>query len=233
MRAERSANSILRQARSVFAAPILPAYQALTLPDLTGFLRAPKVKAPAVQYEAPPGEVVTRISEAYPALKDTDPGAYAAFLLGAFLGLRNGEAAAAAWGWVEADGAGAWWLRLATRPHWRTKTARARDVEIPAGVLAELRSLRGAQVDGVAGNAEYLIPAPHDTERTVRVFRRLNRWLRAQGLTEEMSPKGFYELRKYFVNRTAWGAGASSSSIVGVSAIASAWTSLQRSSSIF
>jgi hypothetical protein len=39
------------------------------------------------------------------------------------------------------------------------------------------------------------------------VFRRLNKWLRARGLTEVMSPKGFYELRKYFVNQSAWEAG--------------------------
>ena len=208
IRAERSANSILRQARSVFAAPVMPAYHDLTLPDLDGFLKAAKLKAPAVQYVAPPADVIARISADYPALKAADPGSYAAFLLGAFLGLRNGEAAASEWSWVEQDGEGRSWLRLATRPHWKTKTARGRDVEIPAGVLSELRAVREAVVDGVRADGKFLIPAPHETERSVRVFRRLNAWLRARGLTVQMTPKGFYELRKYFTNRAAWDAGA-------------------------
>lgn len=208
IRAERSANSILRQARSVFAAPVLPAYRELTLPDLEGFLKAAKLKAAAVQYVAPPADVIGRISADYPGLKAADPGAYAAFLLGAFLGLRNGEAAAAEWDWVERDGEGRSWLRLATRPHWKTKTARGRDVEIPAGVLAELEAVRRVIIEDIPADPAFLIPAPHETERKVRVFRRLNAWLRARGLTVQMTPKGFYELRKYFTNRAAWGSGA-------------------------
>jgi integrase len=208
IRAERSANSILRQARSVFAAPVMPAYRDLTLPELDGFLKAAKLKAPAVQYVAPPADVIARISKDYPALKAADPGGYAAFLLGAFLGLRNGEAAAAEWSWVERDGEGRSWLRLATRPHWKTKTARGRDVEIPAGVLLELEAVRGISVEGVQAEQGFLIPAPHETERKVRVFRRLNGWLRTRGLTVQMTPKGFYELRKYFTNRQAWDSGA-------------------------
>jgi integrase len=165
------------------------------------------LKAPAVQYQEPPVEVIGEISKRYPELKASDPGAYAAFLLGAFLGLRNGEAAAAEWSWVEKDGEGVTWLRLATRPHWRTKTTRGRDVMIPAGVLAELESVRRVVIEGLQAEEGFLIPAPHATERGVRVFRRLNGWLRARGLTEEMSPKGFYELRKYFVNQAAWAGG--------------------------
>lgn len=206
-RAVVSANSILRQARSVFAAGVMPAYQDLVLPDLTGFLKAPKLKGPAVQYVAPPREVIERIGKEYPGLRESDPGAYAAFLLGAFLGLRNNEVRVAEWAWVEQDGEAGWWLRLATKPHWRSKTSRGRDVEIPAGVLAELQAVRGASVEGIAGDPAYLVPAHHETERNVRVFRRLNLWLRARGLDEAMFPKGFYELRKYFVNRAAWSGG--------------------------
>lgn len=206
-RAVISANSILRQARSLFAAPVMPAYKELVLPDLMGFLKAPKLKGPAVQYVAPPRAVIERIGAEYPELKATDPGAYAVFLLGAFLGLRNNEVRVSEWAWVEQDGAGVWWLRLATKPHWRTKTSRARDVEIPPGVLAELQAVRGASVEGIAGDPAFLVPAHHATERNARVFRRLNLWLRARGLTAEAFPKGFYELRKYFVNRAAWAGG--------------------------
>lgn len=81
-------------------------------------------------------------------------------------------------------------------------------MEIPAGVLVELQSVRGVCVEGVPADQGFLIPAPHETERKVRVFRRLNGWLRARGLTIQMTPKGFYELRKYFTNRQAWDSGA-------------------------
>ncbi len=206
-RAVVSANSMLRQARSLFAAPVMPAYKDLVLPDLAGFMKAPKLKGPALQYVAPPRAVIERIGAEYGELRPSDPGAYAVFLLGAFLGLRNNEVRVAEWSWVEQDGAGVWWLRLATRPHWKTKTSRARDVEIPAGVLAELQAVRGASVEGIAGDPVFLVPAHHATERGTRVFRRLNHWLRARGLDAEVSPKGFYELRKYCVNRAAWAGG--------------------------
>jgi integrase len=206
-RALVSANSILRQARSIFAGHIMGAYEALTLPDLAGFMKAPKLKGAQVQYAEPPRAVIEAIGRNYPALRAVDPGAYAAFLLGAFLGLRNNEVAAAEWSWVEEDAEGTWWLALATRAHWKTKTSRGRNVEIPPGVLAELRALRGVEVDGVKADEGWLVPAPHATERGVRVFRRLNGWLRAQGLDAATFTKGFYELRKYFVNRAAWSGG--------------------------
>lgn len=203
-RALVSANSILRQARSIFAAHVMGAYQGLVLPDLAGFMKAPKLKGVAVQYNEPPRAVIEAIGAGYPALKEADPGAYAAFLLGAFLGLRNNEVVAAEWAWVEQDADGVWWLALATRAHWKTKTSRGRNVQIPAGVLAELRAVRGAAIDGIPGDPAYLVPAPHKTERGVRMFRRLNGWLRGKGLDAETFTKGFYELRKYFTNRAAW-----------------------------
>lgn len=208
-RAAISANSILRQARSLFAAGVMPAYKAadLTLPDLDGFMKAPKLKAPTVQYVAPGADILARISKTYPELKASDPGAYAAFLLGAFLGLRNNEVRVAEWAWVEQAGDGQWWLKLATKPHWRSKTSRGRDVHIPAGVLEALRSVRGVVIEGVKAEETHLVPAHHATERNARVFRRLNAWLRKQGLDEASFPKGFYELRKHFTNLAAWGEG--------------------------
>ena len=206
-RALVSCNSILRQARSLFAAHIMGAYKELTLPDLAGFMKAPKLKGAVVQYNEPPRAVIEAIGADYPKLRKVDPGAYAAFLLGAFLGLRNNEVSAAEWSWVEEDAEGTWWLALATRAHWRTKTSRGRNVEIPAGVLAELRAVRGATVEGVAGDPAFLVPAPHKTERGVRMFRRLNGWLRLKGLDRATYTKGFYELRKYFTNRAAWSGG--------------------------
>lgn len=199
-----SANSILRQARSLFAAVVMPGYAGMTLPDLHGFLKAPKMQGGKVQYVEPPAQVIAQIAADYPALKASDPGAYAVFLLGTFVGLRNNEAKVAEWAWVEEDGAGKTWLRLATRPHWKSKTSRGRDVEIPAGVLAELRAVRETTVEGVPAEAAYLVPAHHMTERGTRVFKRLNAWLRARGLDERSFPKGYYELRKHFMNRQTW-----------------------------
>lgn len=214
-RAAISANSIVRQARSLFAAAVMPAYRDLVLPDLSGFLKAPKLREPAVQYVEPPAAVIETIGARYGELKATDPGAYAVFLLGAFLGLRNAEVKAAEWGWIEPDGAGVHWLRLATRPHWKTKTARARDVEMPVEILRELQELRGVKVEGVEAEAAFLVPAHHATERGTRVFRRLNAWLRGCGLEVDAYPKGFYELRKHFLNRKAWELGSYRAARVG------------------
>lgn len=203
-----SANSVLRQARSLFAADVLPAYRGLTLPDLGGFMKAPKLRAPKVQYVAPPAAVVARISAEYPALRESDPAAYAGFLLGAFLGLRNGEMKAAEWDWVEQDGAGAWWLRLQTKAHWRSKTAVGRNVAIPLGVLQGLQAVRGASREGLEGDRRFLIPGAHPTERNERMFRRLNGWLRVMGLDRAHFSKGVYELRKLWGNVRAWEVGS-------------------------
>jgi len=202
-----SANSHMRQARSIFAAPIMPAYNGLTLPDIVPFMKAAKAAAPRVQYVEPPAGVMRTIAARYLELKAKDPGAYAWFLLGAFVGLRNTEVCAAEWSWIEEDGDGDHWLRLATRPHWRSKTSRSRDVKIPGAILAELHAIRGVTVDGIVADRRYLVPGGHKTERTNRALRRLNQWLRACGLDAAVFDKGFYELRKFFGNTKAWSTG--------------------------
>jgi integrase len=209
-RAAHGMNSILRQARCVFAAEARQHFGQLLLPDLEGFMKAPFADEPRVQYFDPPAAVLRRIGENYPALRQSDPGAFAAFLLGAFVGLRNGEAAAARWEWIETAGDGMPRLRLATQADWRTKTGRERMVSIEPVVLTALRSVRGARGwDGYAGEPDFLIPAGHATERGKRMFVRLNAWLRAQGLDREHFSKGFYMLRKHFGRVTAWREGGS------------------------
>jgi integrase len=220
-RAMRSANSLLSQARQLFAEEVLPAYKDLEMPahvldrarnpQTRGFMTALKLDAPPVQYVEPPAAVVRQIGANYQTLRKPDAGAYVAFLLGAFVGLRNNEVAAARWDWIEADAEdkNRMWLKIRITADYSTKTLRPRDVEIPAPVFAELVALRGAVTfDKVPGQRTHLVPAPHMTDRTNRVFRRLNKWLRAQGLAEAIFSKGFYELRKYFGNMKAWESGS-------------------------
>lgn len=220
-RAMRSANSLVRQARQLFAEDILPAYNGLEFPphvldrardqNHRGFMTALLLDAPVVQYVAPQSTVIKRLGSEYHELRAIDPGAYVVFLLGAFVGLRNNEVAAARWDWIEADGEdkNKMWLRIRISSDYTTKTSRPRDVEIPAAVFAELVAMRGAETfDKVPGDRIYVVPAPHFTDRNDRVFRRLNKWLRARGLDKETFSKGFYELRKYFGDMKAWESGS-------------------------
>src|SRR5687767_1426140 len=111
-----------------------------------------------VQYVEPPAAVINCIAATYSDLKDKDPGAYAWFLLGAFVGLRNNE------------------VRVS---QWKTKTTRSRDVEIPGAIIAELHALRGVTIDGIKADPVYLVQGHHKTERDNRALRRLNAWPRA------------------------------------------------------
>jgi integrase len=175
---------------------------ALPLERLRLFMEAPGEKVPQVQYVEPPAAIITTIGAKYPALRKTDPAAYAWFLLGAFLGLRDGQVRAASWSWVEGDGDGKqFWLRI---PAEVTKTVHGRSVEIPPAVLAELHALRGCRIGSAAADPLYLVPAAHMTERTESALQRVNRFLRACGLTQDLFSKAFYELRKYYGNDRVW-----------------------------
>jgi integrase len=110
-RAKRTANSYLRQGRSVFSQEMLEAYQdhGLKLPmekvrefkDALGFKGVSKT-----EYHAPDAELVRKTFEALEDLRDTDQDAYMAVCLACGAGLRKSEIAKARWAWFKVEAGG-------------------------------------------------------------------------------------------------------------------------------
>lgn len=176
----KSVNGYLASAQSMFSPEAMHLYSHLTLPDLSGFLSAPKLKNAEKRYQIPPTEIVERILK--PDMMLSDPNVYVAYLLTLRAGMRRKEAGACRWAWfsdtkprrinIEADGE-----FYAKRKEGYT--------QIEEWVYEELRRF---------GGKDYLIDGP-ETERKEKVFRRLAAWLRSKGLD---STRPIHELRSLF-----------------------------------
>jgi integrase len=180
-----SANSKMRQARSIFARKYLPLYEHLGEFNVTGFMTQPLIKEPKKSYTPPPADLIQKLYEASQELKKEDPGAYAAFLLGSYTGMRAGEIVGAKKAWLRKSGEGVHYIEL---PPEITKSDATRLLPLDAGVVAELEL--------VADKGDYLVPAINDNQRNNAVRRRLSAWIAKQGM--KRNGKTTHELRKCF-----------------------------------
>jgi integrase len=187
---ETSANSVVRQARSIFSRHCIPLYEDFNLPDISGFMRHPLLKEPQHQYKLPPGNAIVAICSDAHLLKITDPDAYIAFLLEMYFGLRANEVARATWAWVGEDEGGAY-IDIPWEPHHKS----GGKVSVHASVLAELRSLNPPDATG----RNHILPGtPHGRYKTI--YRRLSQWLHGRGLNRG---KTNHELRKFLGSKIA------------------------------
>lgn len=197
-----TANSIRRQARSLFTPNLLPAYSDLKLPDLAPFLAVRPVKEPPKLYKLPKPELVAKIRAAAPDLASTDPAkrdlnAYRIYLLALGSGLRANEIAWVRWDWIEEIPATAttpvsYQIRIQTTEDFRPKGKRLRLVPLEAAAYAQLAALRIPKLDPT--EPDYILDG-HKTERTKRAFQRFSAWMISLGWTRK---KKAHELRKIF-----------------------------------
>lgn len=199
----RSANSLLRQARSIFTPHLLEAYRrhrtreaaALTLPDLAPFLEAPAFPGAAKQDYFPADDHL--IAKTFAALEHLEPGGavprlpasapdlnlYLAIWLAIGFGLRKSEVAQVRKNaFLTRDGAT--WLRLATT----TKNGSLPEIRAQLGAAEKLQP----HLDQLQPE-DYLLRG-HPTERTEDVFRRCSTWMRDLGWQTE---KTFHEWRAW------------------------------------
>lgn len=201
----RGVNSTLKHVQSLFSREALDDYHSLYLPpNIAEFANALPVAARKQEEpESLADELVQRLLTAAAELRKVDGSAWSAFTLMTWGGLRNKECLYARENWLEEIPAG---YRLQLRPadDFMPK-GNSRAVILPAAIGVEL--LAGvaagpqpvAPVDGKPVS-RHLVPAKNHTDRQVAIYRRLNLWLRLQGVTTEAG-KFAYRLRKYFLKK--------------------------------
>lgn len=182
-----TANSMLRQARSIFCRRMLPSYDHLNLPDISRFMQHPFLREPRRQYQPPTSDAINALVESAKALKTDSPASYAAFLLEIYCGLRAGECIAARWDWILAGQANAEGKRVhyLCVPANVTKGNGERKLPITQAIYDELNALR---------LGDYIVPQESFWARERTVARKLSKWLR----TRVPGRKTNHELRKMF-----------------------------------
>ena len=182
-----SANSVVRQARSIFSRRAMVSYERLCLPNIDGFMRHPLLREPRKSYTPPANAAIAGLVEDAKALKLTAPGAYCAFLLEMYAGLRAGEAVGARWDWIRDNGTAGAWIEIP--PTFKSKANRI--ISLDPVAFAELQQLRVG---------EYVIPEGNEWARHKIVHRVLGPWLK---LRLGAGRKTNHELRKLFGSAVA------------------------------
>ena len=185
-----TANSIRRQARSLFTSELLAAYKSAELHvDVADFMSVKPLDEGTKVFRMPSADTIKQIRAAAPDLKSKDPNAYRIYLLALSAGLRKTEIASARWNWIEeADGGRV--IHVQTTDDFRPKSKRDRLVPLEEFVYTELQSIRIQRVAGV----DYILDGL-PSERHDKSFRRFSTWLAGLGWTRK---KKAHELRKVF-----------------------------------
>lgn len=187
-RTYRSANSLLRQARSVFTPALREHYEAAGLelpPGLLDFCTRPGFSVPTKRdYNKPDDLTLTRTFASLAEKQAADRNLYLAIWLALGFGMRKSEIAAARVGWfLQING------RICCRMQHVTKNG-AEDVTIECqnGAWEKLAPLLNGR-----NTSEYVL-AGTDAERTDDVFRRVSAWMRDLGWATQ---KTMHEWRAY------------------------------------
>lgn len=185
--AKRSANSLLGDARAVFADRVIKSGIYPTLPDLTGFKSVPPLPAMKVHYRFETVDRWVRLAmEKIHELRKPDPAAYLLFRLAAECGLRRMEAMMARKNWLDLY-RGQRVIYIQATEEWLPKGRKERRVPLPEELYHEILAL----TDG----SDYLLPAATKNERKHGVGRRLSLWFDDIGWP---FPKKAHELRRWF-----------------------------------
>jgi integrase len=187
-----TANSIRRQARSIFSVTARTYYRGLHLPTIADFLSARPLKEPSRYVRLPDQSIIDAIRAAAPALKTTDPNAYRIYLLAFGCGLRRKEIAFARWTWIrKQELADRYYIIVQTETDFRPKSGRDRDVPLEMQTYRELSALRIPRIDGAV---DYILDG-HKTERYDLAFDRFSAWMKGLGW---QTRKQAHELRRIF-----------------------------------
>jgi integrase len=191
--AKRTANSYMRQARSLFADEYLPLYSDLKLPDLAQFRGDVKMfKKPGKTRYVPIAQpIIDGMESEICGLRQLRPDLYLGFFFMLWLGMRLEEVCEARLEWLET------WpeqtrMVIIRRGYYSPKGIDG-DVPVAPRLVADIRELSGARE-----NLEYLIPADNPTARRNALGRELSAIIRRHIGDERQ--KTCHELRKHAVS---------------------------------
>lgn len=198
---KRAVNSTLKQIQSVFSREAKDDYSRLYLPpNIIEFTTALPVAARKQEEpEQLTDELVGGLLAKVEKLQAVDAGAWAAFQLMTWGGLRNCECFHARVTWLEQLG-DVYRMRMKPTEDFIPK-GNSRAVIMPGNVVeAMLAQLPYGPSQPEAKDERHLIPGRTMTERKEAAYRRLNAWLKAQGVGTDAF-KVAYRLRKFFLNK--------------------------------
>ena len=188
-----SANSTIRQAKSLFADKIVRFLPDVRLPSPRPFSDVEFFPKQSARYFSRIDPQVL-LRKAQSELSESDPSAFLAILLALAAGLRRGEIDSLGWPQIDFERA---LIRVEATESASLKTAGSRgEVPIDSEVVAILRGFRAKATGPFVIEAEGGEYGPREWGRHYRadaVFTRLNHWLRKHGVTAR---KPLHELRK-------------------------------------
>ena len=188
-----SANSTIRQARSLFANKIVRFLPDTRLPSPRPFENVEFFPQQSARYFSRI-DPKALLRAAQSELAENDPPAFLAMLLALAAGLRRGEIDSLAWHQIDFERA---LIRIEATESASLKTADSRgEVPIDPGVVSILRGFRAKATGPFVIEADGGEYGPRVWGRHYRadaVFTRLNHWLRKHGVTAR---KPLHELRK-------------------------------------
>ena len=191
-----SCNSIIRQARSLFAPKVVKFLSGtLRLPQPLPFTGAALFPRESMRYisRIDAGALLRKAQE---ELADEDPDTFLAILLALSAGLRRGEIDQLLWQNVDLDGCR---IIVEDSEHGRLKTEESRGaVDIDQHMTAVLRGFRAKATGPFVLEATRAVAGESSREwgpryRCVTAFERANHWLRTFGVTGN---KPLHTLRK-------------------------------------
>lgn len=200
--AKRSLNSLLTHVQSLFSREARDDYGKLYLPpNIPEFATALPVAARKAEEPVQlTDDFVSGLLAAADELAAADGGAWTAFQLMTWGGLRNTEALHARTNWLEQVPAG---YRMSMKPAADfLPKGNSRAVILPATIAERILALQPANDPATGEKDDHLVPAKDASDRHDAIYRRLNTWLKLQGVAEEAG-KIAYRLRKYFLSKVA------------------------------
>ncbi|MGF1451431.1 MAG: site-specific integrase [Opitutales bacterium] len=191
MRISNSANSTLRQAKSLFSKSALALYRkdsfAFTFPE--GFMRSSALTTADANYSLPEFSTIQALFDEMPALRKSDRDHYLLRLLGLFVGLRPGEIK-----WLrkaKVVDSGYWKVCIEVTQEFIPKKYQIRRIRIPRELGQHIQEV-------CADNGSEFVLGGHMTFRTIELFDVVNHHLREHFLHGVRRPT--YELRKVFAS---------------------------------
>ena len=196
-----SVNSYMRSARSVFQPEFVKRYtedRGLVLPVLTEFMEQ-RLEQPARQEKPePPQELIRKTCEEAKKLKESNPPAYVAFLLG-LCSLRRGEVMRCEAAWFQERG-GEWLCVIPSR----SKSDCRRRVPMPPQVVTDvLEYWQGSIASRPEADRQFILPTRvfgdghQPRHRAQNIIKAVNKWMRELGWTTRHT---LHELRAYYLH---------------------------------